>query len=227
MKTMRKFPQLFVALLCGLMFASATASAQRVRRTTPPTPAPSPSNAATQPSPLAARPVVDKSAPAGWTRYEVGNPVRFSLLLPAEPSESHERMTLNPTLTVTVRNYMSLGGSGLYGATYIDDLPAKIMNATMKRMFFESFVKGFAEGFQTTMNSRGATEQVTMLEQRTATAAGLAGYEQDFAYDKMTGRVRLVYDGSRAYAVLSFWSDPATDGDRIMFFDSLRINRRR
>jgi hypothetical protein len=77
------------------------------------------------------------------------------------------------------------------------------------------------------MNKNGSTEQVKMLEQRPATAAGLAGYEQDFAFDKMTGRVRLVYDGARAYAVLSFWSDPATDGDRTAFFDSLRVNKGR
>jgi hypothetical protein len=34
----------------------------------------------------------------------------------------------------------------------------------------------------------------------------------------------LVYDGARAYAVLSFWSDPATDADRAAFFESLRVN---
>lgn len=222
MKTVPKFPLIPLALLCVLTLGATTASAQRPRRETP-----TPPVATTEPVPLAARPVVDKLAPAGWTRYEIGSPMRFSLLLPGEPSGSQERMNLSPTLSVMVRNYMSLGNSGLYGATYIDNLPAEIMNAAMKRTFFEAFVKGFAEGFQTTMNSRGASEQVTMLEHRTATAAGLAGYEQDFAYDKMKGRVRLVYDGERAYAVLSFWSDPATDADRIMFFNSLRVSRRR
>jgi hypothetical protein len=222
MKTIPKFPLFSLAFLCVLAFAAAPAPAQRPRRKTPPTPV-----ATTEPVPVAARPVVDKLAPAGWTRYEIGNPMRFSLILPGEPSGSHERMNLSPEISVTVRNYMSLGESGLYGATYIDDLPAEIMDEAMKRTFFESFVKGFAEGFQTTMNKSGANVQMTMLEHRPATAGGLRGYEQDFAYDKMTGRVRLVYDGARAYAVLSFWSDPATDGDRVAFFDSLRINRRR
>jgi hypothetical protein len=223
MKTIPKFPLLSLALPCALAFAIVPASAQGTRRKTSPPPA-----AATQPAvQLAARPVVDKLAPEGWTRYEIGNPTRFSLLLPGEPSGSQERMSLTPKLAVTVRNYMSLGASGLYGATYIDDLPAEVMNDAMKRTFFEAFVKGFAEEFQTTMSKQGQTAQFSMLEQRAATAAGLAGYEQDFAYDTMTGRVRLVYDGARAYAVLSFWSDPATDRDRILFFDSLRVNRRR
>lgn len=218
MKTISKFSPLSLALLCALTFGTpAVASAQRATGRTP----------AAQPPPLVARPVADKLAPAGWTRYEIGQPTRFSLILPAAPSVNAERMTLTPKITVTVRNYMSLGESGLYGATYIDDLPAELMNAAMKRTFFESFVEGFAKGFQTQMSKSGAVGQLKMLEQRAATAAGLAGYEQDFSFETMTGRVRLVYDGARAYAVLSFWSDPATSGDRAAFFDSLRVGRAR
>jgi hypothetical protein len=222
MKTIPKFPLFSLALLCTVACAAFPAAAQPARRKTPPAPI-----AASEPSPIPARPVADKLAPAGWTRYEIGSPMRFSLILPGEPSGSQERIALTPAITVMIRNYMSLGASGLYGATYIDDLPAELMTAAMKRTFFESFVKGFAEGFQTQMSKVGQTEQVKMLEQRAATAGGLAGYEQDFAFDRMTGRVRLVYDGARAYAVLSFWSDAATDADRIAFFDSLRVNRRR
>lgn len=211
-----KFTLLSLALLCALTLGTMPARAQRASSKTAP-----------QPPTLAARPVADKLAPAGWMRYEVGRPTRFSLILPGEPSGSTERMSLTPKIAVTVRTYISLGESGLYGATYIDDLPAEIMNEALKRTFFESFVKGFAEGFQAGMNKTGTTEQVKMLEQRPATAAGLAGYEQDFAFDKMTGRVRLVYDGARAYAVLSFWSDPATNSDRDAFFGSLRVNKGR
>jgi hypothetical protein len=218
MKTSSKFFPLSLALLCALTCGTPAASAQRARGK---------AAAAAQPPPLVARPVADKLAPAGWTRYEIGQPTRFSLLLPGEPSGSTERMTLTPKIAVTVRNYMSLGESGLYGATYIDDLPAEIMNAAMKRTFFESFVEGFAKGFQTQMSKSGAGGQMKMLAQRPATAAGLSGYEQDFSFETMTGRVRLVYDGARAYAVLSFWSDPATNADRVAFFDSLRVSRAR
>ncbi|HZG53028.1 MAG TPA: hypothetical protein VEZ40_12910 [Pyrinomonadaceae bacterium] len=223
MKAIPKFSLLSLALFCVLTLGVASVSAQPARGKAAPA---APATPALPPA-IPARPVADKLAPAGWTRYEIGRPTRFSLILPGAPSGSAERMILTPKITLTVRHYMSLGESGLYGATYIDDLPAGIMNAAMKRAFFEEFVKGFAEGFQTQMSKAGTTGQVNMLEQRAATAAGLAGYEQDFAFDQMTGRVRLVYDGARAYAVLSFWSDPATDGDRIAFFDSLRVNRGR
>ncbi|MDQ1560395.1 MAG: hypothetical protein QOD32_3455 [Pyrinomonadaceae bacterium] len=225
MKTVSNFPRLSFALLslCVLTFGASPARAQRTARKA----APPPPVVAAQPVALPARPVVDKLAPAGWTRYEVGQPTRFSLLLPAEPSGSAERISLTPKVAVTVRNYMSLGESGLYGATYMEDLPADVMNEAMKRTIFEAFVKGFAEGFQAQMNKGGAPGEMKMLEQRAATAGGLNGYEQEFAFDKMTGRVRLVYDGARAYAVLSFWSDPAKEADRTLFFESLRVKRGR
>jgi len=223
MNTIPKFPRLFLALLCVLTLGVSPAAAQRPRRKTPPA---VPVGTA-QPAALAARSVVDKFAPAGWTRYEIGTPMRFSLILPGKPSESTERMQLTPGIAATVRNYMSLGASGLYGATYIDGLPAGVMNEELKRTFFESFVKGFAEEFQSQMSKTGTSAEVTMLEQRVASAADLAGYEQDFEFDRMTGRIRLVYHGSRAYAVMSLWSETMDDRERTTFFNSLRVNRKR
>lgn len=221
MKIFARFPLFSLALLCVLTQAAAQAQSS-ARKTTPPV-----QTAPAQPAPLPARPVVDKLAPAGWTRYEIGQPTRFSLILPGAPSGSAERMRLTPKLTVTIRNYMSLGASGLYGATYIDDLPAELLNDAMKRTFFEYFVKGFAEGFEQGMKKGGSTAEMKMLEQRAATSAGLSGYEQDFTFEKMTGRLRLVYDGARAYGVLSFTSEPTNEADRTAFFDSLRVNKGR
>ena len=224
MKTFVKFSLLSLALVCALIHAATVpARAQRARGKTAGTAADKPA----PPPQSAARPVADTLAPAGWTRYEIGQPTRFSLILPAAPTASAERMTLTSKITVTVRNYMSLGASGLYGATYIDDLPQELMNNAMKQTFFEYFVKGFAEGFQEGMKKGGSAGQMKMLEQRAATTGGLSGYEQDFTFDAMTGRLRLVYDGARAYGVLSISNDPAGDADRATFFDSLRVNRGR
>ena len=223
MKTFAKFSLLSLALVCALIHAATVpARAQRARGKTAGTAAGKPA-----PPQIAARPVADTLAPAGWTRYEIGQPTRFSLILPAAPTTSAERMTLTSKITVTVRNYMSLGASGLYGATYIDDLPQELMNDAMKQTFFEYFVKGFAEGFQEGMKKGGSTGQIRMVAQRATTSGGLSGYEQDFTFDAMTGRIRLFYDGARAYGVLSISTDPASDADRMAFFDSLRVNRGR
>ena len=220
MKAASNFSQLALAPLIILMLGATTVWAQNPKgKVVPPPPS-------KQETPLPAKPVADKLAPAGWTRYEVGEPVRFSLILPAEPSMSVERINITPGVVVTARTYLSSTDSGVYGATYVDDLPASMLNEAMKRTFFEGFVKGFAEGFQEGMKANGVVGQLQMLEQGTATASGLAGYERDFSFDKLTGRVRLVFDGGRAYAVLAFWNALSSNSERSTFFESLKVNRK-
>lgn len=223
MKTAANFSRLTLAALVMLALGAGSMWAQSAEgKAVPPPPIKQP-----PPPPLRARPVADKLAPAGWTRYEVGEPARFSLILPAPPNESVERMNLASGVAVTARTYLSSTDSGVYGATYVDDLPAAMRNEAMKRTFFEGFVKGFAEGFQSGMKANGVAGQLQMLEQRTTTANGLAGYEQDFTFDKLMGRVRLVFEGGRAYAVLAFWNGLSSNSERNTFFESLKVNTKR
>jgi hypothetical protein len=227
MKLTRKFYQPALALLFAVTIGTAQARAQNsVGEKIVSPPSPQPIMQAT-PQPLPVKPVGDKLAPAGWKRYEVGEPALFSLILPAEPGVSVERMNVMPGVAATVRTYLSSVDSGVYGATYVDDLPPAILNETAKRAFFEGFVRGFAQGFEQGMKAHGATGKLQMLEQRTATASGLAGYEQDFSFDKLQGRVRLVFDGVRAYAVLAFWNALSSNSERSTFFESLQVNRKR
>ena len=69
--------------------------------------------------------------------------------------------------------------------------------------------------------------QLTILEQRTATAGGLAGYEQDFSYGRATGRVRLVFDAGSAYAVAAVWNGLSSNSERQAFFESLQVKAKR
>ncbi|MCA1556743.1 MAG: hypothetical protein LC747_08655, partial [Acidobacteria bacterium] len=225
MKAASTSSQFALATLVILMLGATTVWAQGPKGKVVPPPPPPPRKQE-PPPPLPAKPVADKLAPVGWTRYEVGEPARFSLILPAEPSMSVERMNMAPGVAVTARAYLSSTDSGVYGATYVDDLPATILNEATKRTFFEGFVKGFAQGFQEGMKANGVAGQLQMLEQRTATASGLAGYERDFSFDKLTGRVRLVFDGGRAYAVMAFWNALSSNSERSTFFESLKINRK-
>ncbi|HEV7903828.1 MAG TPA: hypothetical protein VGO96_08310 [Pyrinomonadaceae bacterium] len=228
MKLTRKFYQPALALLFVVAFGTVSAQAQKgadEKVVLPPSPSPPLAQAPLLPLPV--KPVADTLAPAGWTRYEVGEPALFSLLLPAEPGASAERVDVMHGVLLAVRTYMSPTDSGVYGATYVDDLPAATMNEMSKRTFFEGFVKGFAEGFEREMKTHGATGTLQMSEQRTATMSGLAGYEQDFSFDKLQGRVRLVFDGGRAYAVLAFWNALSSNSERNTFFESLKVNRKR
>lgn len=227
MKINPNFYRHALALLFVVTIGTAQARAQKSAEgkvVSPPSP---PGAQASQPQALPARAVADKLAPAGWTRYEVGEPSRFSLILPAVPGASAERMELMPGVTVTVRTYLSSTDSGIYGATYVDDLPAAMMNETAKRTFFEGFIKGFAEGFQEGMKANGGGGQLKWVEQRAATASGLAGYEQDFSFDRLAGRVRLVFEGGRAYAVMAFWNALSSNSERATFFESLKVSTKR
>ncbi len=231
MKAVSNFTRLslavsFTVLLCAVTGASLPVNAQTTRARAAARPPVPPTDVKVTPLPATA--VVDKLAPAGWTRYEIGRPARFSLILPAAPQTDAARMEAAPGLKVTAHTYVRGTDAGFYGATYIDDLPASVgtWTAANKKIFFDSFIKGFAEGFQAGL--KGTTpEQLEMQEQRAATANGLAGYEQDFTFGPLSGRVRVVFDGRRAYAMMAFINAVTSAAERQTFFDSFRLGGKR
>ena len=213
-------------LFAATPFVSSSSRAQTAQRK----PAAPSANTAAQPSPpLAVKPVADRLAPAGWMRYEVGEPSRFSLILPAAPQEVMNKLDVSPGVSLTVRNYMVGTETGVYGATYIVGFSAAANNWTEanKRTFFEGFARGFVKGFQDGMSKQGSTEELKVVAQRTATASGFAGHEQDFAFGAILGRVRMVFAGQSAYALAAFWNEQTSESDRKAFFDSLRVNSAR
>ncbi|HLL15082.1 MAG TPA: hypothetical protein VK388_08460 [Pyrinomonadaceae bacterium] len=220
---MKKIAQFcLLALVCAL---TADASPVRAQGAKGDATAPGANNA--KPASLPARPVADRLAPAGWTRYEIGEPARFSLILPGEPAAKVDEPEIIHGVTATVRNFMSVTDSGVYGVSYLDTLPPALLDEKRKREFSERFVKGLAEGFQVGMKARGMDVTLTMSEQRTTAVGGLAGYEQDFSYGEATGRVRLVFDARSAYAVVAIWNALSSNSERKAFFKSLKVNAKR
>lgn len=226
MKITRKFWLPAFALLFVLTIGAASARAQSEERKVLSPPAPPPL-AQPLPSPLPAKPVVDQLAPKGWTRYEIGTPALFSLILPAEPVSNVAPVNIITGVAGVSQSYLCVADSGVYGVSYIDALPAALLSEGRKRTFFEGFVSEFAEGFQARMKANGMDARLTMLEQRKAAVSGLAGYEKDFSYGQVMGRVRLVFDARSAYAVMSIWNGLSSSGERNAFFESLRVNPKR
>lgn len=225
MKVNTKLCQFALALLFAVSIGTASARAQKSAEekiASPPSP---PSSA--QPSSLPAKRVADNLAPAGWTRYEIGEPARFTLILPAEPVARVERVAVITDVEATARNYMSVADSGVYGVSYLDALPAALLNEARKRAIFESFVKEFTESIEARMKEGGTDARLIMLEQHAASASGLAGYEQDFSCGQMKGRVRLVFDVGSAYAVVAVWNGLSSNSERNAFFESLKVNPKR
>lgn len=216
-------------LALALLFAATMGTATRAQKSTqgknpsPATGAP----ASPLPTPLPAKPVADTLAPARWARYDFGEPTLFSLIFPAEPSPRVERVQIIPGVAGVAHSYMSVADTGVYGVSYIDALPAAQMNEARKRLVFDEFVKEFAEGFQARMKEQGMTVNLTMSEQRTTTVGGLAGYEQNFSYGQVMGRVRLVFNAGSAYAVVAIWNGLSSNSERNAFFESLKVDMKR
>jgi hypothetical protein len=219
MKTISTFSLLSLALLCALTACAAPARAQHDKS--------SAADTAEQPAPLPVRRVADKLARAGWRRYEIGDPARFSLILPIAPITKAERSKIIPGVWGTTHSYLSVNASGVYAVSYLGALPAALQNEARKRTFSEGFVKDFAEGFQAKMKDREIDVAFTVSEQRTAAVGGLAGYEQDFSDGEITGRVRLVFDAGSAYAVMAVWNDLSSNSEISAFFESLKVNTKR
>jgi len=230
MKTAFNFSKLALASLVILTFGVMSVWAQRPKGKVAPPPPPPPVRQESPPPLLPIKSVADTLlAPAGWMRYRIGEPERFSLILPVPPEAGGERATFATGEVMTVRTYMSLGAAGVYGANYIEDVPVAVAGGTegVQHAFFDGFVKGFAGEFQEVMKKQGSTEQLKILEQRSATAGGLAGYEQDLSFGLVTGQLRLVFDGRRAYGLMALWPADAPESERKLFFESLRVNRKR
>jgi hypothetical protein len=225
MYTDAKLFLLSLSLLCAL--AHGTAAHARAQRAKYAPTAKADANVATPPASLPARPVADKLAPAGWMRYEIGDPARISLLLPGEPVARVDRVSVVPGTSALSRSYMSVTGSGVYGLSYVDALPAVLRQEARKREFFAGFTKEFAEMIRTAMEARGTDVSLTMSEPRAATNGGVAGYEQDFSNGTLMGRVKLVFDGANAYAVMAVWNGLSSSSERSAFFDSLQVNAKR
>lgn len=229
----QRFTMKITPILCrfalALLFAATMGTAARAQKSTQGK-NPSPSTGAPAsplPTPLPAKPVADNLAPARWTRYDFGEPMLFSLIFPAEPSPRVERVQIIPGVVGVSQSYMSVADTGVYGVSYIDALPAAQMNEARRRKVFDEFVKEFAEGFQARMKEQGMTINLTMSEQRATTMGGLAGYEQDFSYGQVMGRVRLVFNAGCAYAVLAIWNGLSAQSERNAFFESLKVNTKR
>lgn len=227
MKTALNFSRFALACLLISTLGAATLWAQSPRgEVGPPAPPPIPQPA--PPAPLPLKSVEDKTAPAGWMRYEVGGATaaRFSFILPAAPEVSGERIKMPTGEMIAVRYYMTAGAAGFYGANYLDDMPVASgsWTVTQKQNFFDNFAKGFAEGFQAGISKQGLTDQIKLLERRTAKGGGLAGYEQDVSFGLYSGRLRLVFSGRRAYALVSLWNGNGAESERNAFFEALRVN---
>lgn len=205
---------LSIALCAAALCAAPSRPSAQTRTGTPPPvsdgpPPPSPSNY--QPPPTPAKPTAPPrkvvpgfSAPAGWQRYEVGEPRLFAFNIPAEHEVETEAVRLGPGLVAHSYTYSGETDDGTYLAYYIEKLPidAERMSEKYKTQFYAGVWQGLVGGIRQELEQNGLLLKFESGESRPAKVSGLDAREQDFTLGFIKGRARMVLSGSRVFLVL-------------------------
>lgn len=167
----------------------------------------------------------DSSAPFGWKRYEFDKPLSFSLILPNEPEQ---RVSTFSGGTETSHVYISTSRSGVYGLTYIDDLPAvaKRYPESGHEFFFETFVKDFALRLQNSEREENVDiqfKQFKALKETQAVVSGIEGLEWSFLVGPFQGRMQIARVGQAAFCLVAIWKQTASPAEQDAFFNSAKI----
>jgi hypothetical protein len=165
----------------------------------------------------------DASAPAGWHRYQFGAEPVFSVVLPAAPESTAERVPSLPTAVVQL--HISTAASGVFAATRVDGIGRSFENATEaeRKAFFGTYIEGFARGFRESLKKNNINSETTFDEPTKATAASRDAFQQDFAVGVLKGRAQLVFAGSGAFCVLAIWPPDSPIAHREAFFNSFQL----
>lgn len=169
-----------------------------------------------------ALPMSESSAPVGWKRYQLGEIPVFSLILPTEPVVG---ISVNKDTNQSTRTYISKISAGVYGASYLNDLPFAASRATESgnEFFFDTFIKAFVLNGQNSVPESGVNLKFKMIGQRKIAIGNFEGLEQDFSVGKSLGRARLYRIGQRGLCFVAIWTENSPLVERTKFFDSVQI----
>lgn len=166
----------------------------------------------------------DESLPAGWKRYDFQKPLAFSLLLPGEPEQRITPLLDGAALSHV---FISAGNSGVYGATYISDLPAvaRLWESTGSKLLYEMFIKDFAVKLAGKGGEQGAgfDSKIRFTTELPVTVSGLKGLEREFSIEDFRGRMRLVSVGPAGFCLVAIWKQTAPPAELDAFFNSVRV----
>jgi hypothetical protein len=167
----------------------------------------------------------DSSAPSEWKRYEFDKPLAFSLILPNEPEQRVSTLSGGPERSHV---YISMSRSGVYGLTYIDDLPAvaKRYPKSGYEFFFETFVKDFALRLQNSGQEKSSDlgfKQFKVIKETQVAVSGIEGLEWNFLVGLFQGRMQMVRVGQAAFCLVAIWKQTASLTEQDAFFNSAKI----
>ncbi|MDX6696480.1 MAG: hypothetical protein QOF02_4083 [Blastocatellia bacterium] len=179
------------------------------------------------PPPLKIVEADDKSVPAGWKRFQFGEPVLFSAILPSLPEEHAARVSGSDGAEI-VRAFYSLSGTALLGITYTTDLPGAVKAKTVEQQkaAFKNFIYGFAAGFAN--NSQGnEPAKFNITSERSVKVGGLDGYEKVFTLGDYNGLAQMVFKEKSSVILIFLTGAGNPAAERATFFSSFMFSQPR
>lgn len=198
-----------VVLVCFAVACNATVRGQ----------SPAATPAAVKPTAIQPKVIEDPSVPAGWRRYQFGDEPAFSVILPGPPEATAEGMSG----AGVVYMYMSVTDTAIYAAVRLTGLGHDMERAseTERQTYFRNFIEGFAKGFQE--SGKKNDFELKLLDTKKVTAAGREAFQQDLTAGPYQGSAQLVFAGSGAFCVLSFWNPQSPAANGVAFFNSFQL----
>jgi hypothetical protein len=183
------------------------------------TPAATP--AAAPPPIIQPKVIEDPSTRAGWRRYQFGDGPSFSVIMPGQPTASAERASE----TAVVYLYLVTHDGAIYAAALLRSLGRDMESATEteRQSFFRNFIEGFAKGFHESVKKNNPDYELKMADPIKVTAAARNAFQQDMTVGSFQGSAQLVFAGSGAFCVVSFWNAQTAPADREAFFKSFKL----
>jgi hypothetical protein len=217
---MMRAKQLTRTRLVSLTLVMALACVARAQNPEPPTVKPIP--------PLPYKSVDDRPGTGAWKRFQFGQPLLFSIILPQPPKASN-LYTTGSDGGVTTWYFVANSVAASYGAAYsiydeYNSNPAMEKTEAQKQAGYNNFAAGFVNGLlQGTQAPEG--ERGRVLAERRIKAGGLDGFERDFAFTQYQGRLQMFFIGQRSVVLFAIWKPEVESGkERADFFKSLTLD---
>lgn len=217
---------LSIALCAAALCAAPPHASAQTRPGTSAPPADGPPAPSPTPKPKAIPRKVVPGAPAGWERYEFGEPRLFAIALPSKHEAETEFVALGGAQPSSAHTYSGETDDGNYIALVMENLPfdAARMPEKLKQDFYDGVWAGMVAGIKKDMEQNGVLLTLDPGTSKSAKVSGIDGREQEFKLGLLQGRARMVLSGSRIFLVLLMEdADAGLSPAGLAFLNSLEV----
>lgn len=159
-----------------------------------------------------------------WKRYELGKR-SFSVLLPAEPSETRQSTTESETqIGADMYLYGCQSENAIYVSqvTFLSKRPSS-SGPTATQSFYQGVWKGLKTSLDEQLKQAKVSGDTKLIRQKQVSFAGSPGVEFVFVYGNSNGRLIVTVVENRAFAGMILGSESVRDQLQQQFFSSFVI----